>query len=238
MDDLAESVKFISEKFDLITKRIDNLETKYTSVEKENKCLKAEVLRLSKCMDQHEEEINNMQQYSRRDCVEIAGLPQQMGENTNDLVIKVGALIGLSLSETDISVSHRLPQSTGKESYSSRLRPRDGAASSSLNAANQFPKVIVKFTRREVKEAFYNGRKHLRDKTTQDIGMGRSSNNRIYISESLSPRNKELFAKSPKFKKENMFKYIWTHSGRIYLRKNKDSPAYTITKLQDLDNLR
>ncbi len=29
MDDLAESVKFISEKFDLITKRIDNLETKY-----------------------------------------------------------------------------------------------------------------------------------------------------------------------------------------------------------------
>ncbi len=115
------------------------------------------VLRLSKCMDQHEEQINNMQQYSRRDCVEIAGLPQQMGENTNDLVIKVGALIGLSLSETDISVSHRLPQSTGKESYSSRLRPRDGATSSSLNAANQFPKVIVKFTRREVKEAFYNG---------------------------------------------------------------------------------
>jgi hypothetical protein len=64
-----------------------------------------------------------MQQYSRRDCVEIAGLPQQMGENTNDLVNKVGALIGLSLSETDISVSHRLPLSTGKESYSSRLRP-------------------------------------------------------------------------------------------------------------------
>ena len=57
-------------------------------------------------MDQHEEEINNMQQYSRRDCVEIAGVPQQLGENTNDLVMKVGLLIGISLSETDISVSH------------------------------------------------------------------------------------------------------------------------------------
>ena len=61
-------------------------------------------------MGKQEEEINNMQQYTRRDCVEIAGLPQQLGEKSNDLVIKVGALImGLSLSETDILTSHRLP---------------------------------------------------------------------------------------------------------------------------------
>ena len=75
-------------------------------------------------------------------------------ENTNKLIIKVGSLMGLNLQKMDISISHRLPQNTQK--YSSRLRPREGARTKTVT---QFPKVIVKFTRRETKEKFYQGRK-------------------------------------------------------------------------------
>ncbi|XP_028409265.1 uncharacterized protein LOC114531859 [Dendronephthya gigantea] len=231
IDDLAISVQYMSDNFDSISKRIDDLDEKYKSVIDENKCLKAEVLRLSQMMSKQEEDINNLQQYTRRDCVEIAGLPRQMGEKTNDLVIKVGLLMGLSLDESDISTSHRLPQPTNRnESYAARLRPRDGA---NINP----PKIIVKFVRRETKEAFYYGRKLLADKSAQDIGLGRLSNGRIYISESLSPKNKDLFGKCLKFKRDHGFKFIWTHSGRIYLRKDKDSPAHIISKVQDLENV-
>ena len=88
--------------------------------------------------------------------------------------------------------------------------------------------------RRETRDAFYRARKHLRDKTTLDLGLGRIAANNIYISESLSPANKQLFKSCLSFKKDKKFKFIWTHNGRIYLRKSENSPANVITCLKDL----
>ena len=235
MDDLVENISFMNERFESLVQRIDDVENKYSELVKENKCLKDEVLRLSKIAEHHKDEINDLQQYTRRDCVEIYGLPQQMNEDTNQLVIKVGSLMGLDIKMTDISISHRLPQNTN--SYSSRLRSRDGNRSS---AVSKFPKLIVKFTRRETKELFYQSRKKLIDKTTKHISssLGRVSDNRIFIGESLSQRNRELFTASLKLKKEKNFKFIWTQSGRIYLRKADDSPAHLIRNKDDLNSLR
>ena len=138
-------------------------------------------------MNQQSEDINNMEQYSRRDCVEISGLPEEPGENTNTLTIKVASLMGLNLEEKDISISHRLPSNAQQnQSYSSRLRPREGSALNKVNPANQFPKVIVKFARRGTEDQFYHGRKHLKNKSTKDIGLSRFSDNRIFTSESNS----------------------------------------------------
>ena len=82
-------------------------------------------------------------------------------ENTNDVVLRVGKLMGINLSQEDISVSHRLLTSTkykGKQSE---------------------PLIIVKFVRRDVKEKFYRARKQLKGFTTHDIGYHVSRN--IYI---------------------------------------------------------
>ena len=154
----------MSEKFDTIVKRIGTLEATCSGIENENKCLKAEVSRLSQMVNQQQEEINNIQQYSRRDCVEISGIPQQMGEDMDGLVIEVGKLMGLDHDETDISTSHRLPQSKRSTSYSSKLcSSKDGSTS----AVSHYPKIMVKFTRRNSKEAFHGNRKYLADKTTR-----------------------------------------------------------------------
>lgn len=50
-----------------------------------------------------------MEQYSRRDCVEIKGIP--VNKNTDDVVIDVAKLMDVPLKSEDISISHRLPQS-------------------------------------------------------------------------------------------------------------------------------
>lgn len=50
MDSLTESISFMSEKFDLLIKRIDSLDMKCNDVESENKCLKAEISSLSQSM--------------------------------------------------------------------------------------------------------------------------------------------------------------------------------------------
>ena len=116
MDGLKDSVNFLSDKFDAIMKPIEVFETRCNEAMIENKCLKDEVLRLSTIVNQHSEEINNVEQYSRRECVEISGLPEEPNENTNALAIKVASLMGLNFSEKDISISHRLASNTQNQS--------------------------------------------------------------------------------------------------------------------------
>ena len=233
MDDLKQSVDFVSAEFDSLTHRVSDVEEKCKDVLTENIFLKAEVLRLSNAIKQHSETMSNIEQCSWRDCIEISGIPEEPGEDTNELTIKVGSLMGLNIDKNDISVSHRLPTKGQLQSCSSRLRPRAGAVS---NAVSQHPRIIVKFVRRDIKDVFYSGRRHSKDKTTRDIGLSRSSVNQ-YISESLTPRNRTLFNECLKFKKEHNYKYIWTQNGRIYLRRNGEKPSNVISCNQDLDGL-
>lgn len=117
----------------------------------------------------------------------------------------------------DISVSHRMPQS---QAYKGKPGP---------------PPIIVKFTRRDVKDKFYRARKQLRDVTTEDIGY--SAKNNIYLAESLTERNRVLFKDCLKVKKDIMFKFIWTLNGKIFMRKDKDTTVHFIRNKDDLQKL-
>ena len=221
LDDLG---KQMNENYAALQKKITLLETRNVSLEAENATL---TKRLQSC----EISLNNLEQYSRRECVEISGIPEVEGENTDDIVIKVGSLIGLEITKNDISVSHRLP----KPSYSAAVR--EGPQSSS-NTSSRASNVIVKFVRRETRDHFYKGRKFLRDKSTRDLDLARYSENKIYISENLSQANKDLFKESLKVKKDLKYKFIWTFYGRTYLRKDSESPVVAILKKSDLDILK
>ena len=115
-----------------------------------------------------------------------------------------------------------------------RIRPSSGRI---VDKALQFPKIIVKFVKRDTKELFYKSRKKLSGKTTKDIDLGRISDNNIYISESLTAKNRALFKECLKFRRNYKFKYIWTNQGRVYMRRDKDSPSKIISCQADLEGL-
>ena len=75
-----------------------------------------------------------MEQYSRRDCLEIRGIPQSQEEDTDEIVKKVGELIDVDLNCEDISVSHRLSDGTRTRSDGVHIK--------------RVPAIIVKFTKR------------------------------------------------------------------------------------------
>jgi hypothetical protein len=126
-----------------------------------------------------------MEQYSRRDCLEILGIPTIIGENTNKLVKKIGQQIGAHVSDQDISISHRLRTSDGRD-----------------------PAIIVKFSCRDVRDKFYRERKALRNKSIKDIGITRFADRKIFIVESLIQQNRKLFNKCLQVRREKNFKYI------------------------------
>ena len=104
---LEEAVNFINERFDVVLKNVNKLEATVDEVKKENQWLKCEVLRLSETLHQHTEELNDIKQYARRDCVEISGVPPEDGDDTDEITTKIAALMDLEIDPNDISTSHR-----------------------------------------------------------------------------------------------------------------------------------
>ena len=90
------------------------------------------------------------------------------------------------------------------------------------------PAIIVKFVRRDVRDNFYKARKNLYKKTTKGLGLSRTSEHNIYISESLAKRNRDLFNACLKAKKDINHKFVSTQGGKIFLRKDDRSTAIHI----------
>ena len=220
IEDVMKNIQYTSEKYDEIVRLLKASDEERKVLKAENKSLKTKVLESENELKALKEPYNDLDQYLRRDCVEIRGLP--VGSecaNTND-VLKVAEKIGVDLAPCEISVSHPLPSRTVATTQGGNTR---------LNA------IIVKFVRRDVKEKFYHARKNLKNLTASDFGY--QSRNKVYINENLTRKNKELFNSTLKIKKEKGFKYIWTNQGRIYLRKNEASSPVHIKNQSDLQRM-
>lgn len=217
-----QAISFINQKYEEILKKLSLYEEERKDLVNENKSIKVELRDTTKKLKDLMDRCDDLEQYSRRECVEIRGIPLPANprlENTNEIVMKVADLMEVDVKDEDISVSHRLKTS---ESYHGRNI--------------QAPPIIVKFTRRAVKEKLYKARKKLTGLSTKDLGYNTEQN--IYIAESLTQKNKVLFKEAYKVKKDKQFKFIWTSSSKIYLRRSESSPVHLVKNMNDLQKIK
>ena len=211
----------LEEKFEQLTNSYEFLSAKYNELLEQSKVTNEKITGLLKSTKTMQVEINSnknmalktmgeteeMAQYLRRDCLEISGVKPNTEYSSENIVESIGKVLNVNVTEADISIAHPLP------SYKK----------------DALPKLIVKFTRRNVRNEFYAKRKFLAgknlpaDPVLKNFLVGKN----IYISESLTPQRKKL----NKFRKEIMWKFIWSHNGRIYIKKNE-----TVTNHHAFDN--
>ena len=79
--------------------------------------------------------LENIEQYNRRDCLLFFGLVECEGENCTDKIVETAHAMGVPITHSDVSISHRL--------FTRNRRPGEPRA------------VIAKFTRRDTKNAIY-----------------------------------------------------------------------------------
>ena len=200
ISELKKSVKeamsfleFVNAKYEELLEMMKSSKEERKALKDENKILKATIRSIESSLESVTRVNNDLEQYTRKECVEIRGIPvaaTPSEEQTNNIVTNVGKLLGMDITQNDISVSHQMPQS---QKHKGKPGP---------------PAIIVKFTRRDVKDNFYRARKQLKDLTTRDLGY--SEKNKIYLAESLTERNRILFKDCLKVKKDMEFKFIWT----------------------------
>ncbi|XP_046666447.1 uncharacterized protein LOC124358200 [Homalodisca vitripennis] len=204
LEENAQSLQSALQKIEEFSKRVVDLEL-------ENGNLKKKV-------DELEIRVDDMEQYSRRNCLEIQGIPEEKNENVLDIVKDVGRALGMDVSEEMIDTCHRLGQKD-----SGYRGPRG---------------IIVKFVRRLDREALLQKRRERKkDFSTRHLSLDRPSDVPVYLNESLSPMRRKLLAKARMLKRDRGYKYIWLRNGNILLRKEEGSAVIQIKTQADLDKL-
>lgn len=146
---------------------------------------------------------DDVEQYSRRDNIIIRGVPETSGKSTNDIVMDLAFKAGVNVTPQDISTSHRLKQ----------------------RRASQPSSIVVKFTRRDVRNEIMRKKKNLRNQP--DCGS-------IFFDEHLtSLRHKILMA----VKHDDEVEKAWTIDGKIIcLMTGGTNRKLTISSPDDLQH--
>ena len=100
--DLVKTVEFISAKYDELLTNQKNIEAVNVGLLKENELLKSHVINLQNHVEQLGVDVNDLEQYGRRECLEIQGIPVQQDEVLDDLVCSIGNLINVNIKAEDI----------------------------------------------------------------------------------------------------------------------------------------
>lgn len=201
IEELKTVLKEQSDKIDRYEKKIDELLNQNTNLRKRVRDL--------------EIGLDEAEQYSRINCLEISGVPDKVNEDVVTEVKKVGEALGVTITDDMIDACHRLGRKQDKW-------PRA---------------IIVKFSRRSVKEEMLQKRRVKRNFNTTHIGERNSPGKVIYINESLTKARRELHKQVRELKKKKGLSFIWIRNGNILVRPNEGDPVIAVTTMEDLKKL-
>ncbi|XP_046677042.1 uncharacterized protein LOC124365134 [Homalodisca vitripennis] len=216
MEELSNSVRFISDKLDEANNCMKDMSAQFAVIRKNNEELRAINTDLTKEVVDLRDRVRSIEQYSRRDNIEVSGLPVTKNEDVVSLVKDVAAAVGVMIREDDISTAHRVP-SFKKE---------------------RTPSLIVRFARRSTRDSILaNYREKRGGMTARDVNPT-FPQQRLYINEHLSPDNKVFLSKLKSKCKDIGYAYAWCRDGRFFVRKTQGDKYKRVDTYEELDKLK
>ncbi|XP_046963349.1 uncharacterized protein LOC124532483 [Vanessa cardui] len=199
-------------------KRVDNVEERLTSLEEKNSGSVDQ--NLNNVIAQLKSDINDREQKSLINDIQITGLPERSGENAVHLTLAVTKKLGLALDSCDIVSAERAGPHRALLSSEERQRPRP---------------VIVRLARRSLRDDIIKAARVRRGTDTSGVTDGDPS--RVYINEHLTRFNRLLFYKAREEGKRHGWRFIWTREGRIYMRRETDTAVQRIRTECDISKI-
>ena len=146
-------------------------------------------------------------QYSRRECVEISGIPRSVEDNALESTLcKIFDKVGMEINQNHIEACHRVG--------------RQGNA-------------IVKFTKRKDCQHLLKIKKKLSKLTFEDINLARDT--KIFVNQSLCAYYRFLWSKSKPLHKMGLIFGYFVSNGTIKIRKQENGPTISITHVSGFE---
>ncbi|XP_039272716.2 uncharacterized protein LOC120346983 [Styela clava] len=159
------------------------------------------------------DKVEEQERRSRLDNLEFHGLAPTPNEDTDKLVMEVGKMIHVDIKPSDISVTHRFPSQN----------------------SNIHKPLIAKFTNRKIRNKILKNRHLIRTaRNTTSV----SNLSKAFIVENLTDKNRNLFYQAKILKRQCGYAFLWTSSGRVLVKKNKETITLSISNEDDLQKIR
>ena len=149
------------------------------------------------------------EQYSRRECLEISGIPDSIpNNNLEETVLKNFNEIGVTVNSRDVEACHRL---------NPKANPK---------------KVIIKLSKRKYVARTMNNKKKLKSMKPQNIGL--PSGRKVYMNESLYKYYKNLCWKCKLLQTRGSIQSSWVTNRSIRIRHQNDEVTF-VTHIEHLE---
>ena len=208
VEEIKASQTFLNQKFEELKTNVEEINSLNIDTKFQN--TKKKVIELESKIEKETILRDELEQYGIRDNLEIHGIPVSPNENTNEIIKEVAQKLNVRLLDSDISTFQRILAINGKHLA-----------------------IIVKFSNRDKRNIIFSNKRNLHGKKDYHI----SGVTTIYINENLTPRKRNLFARSYKRKVEQNYQYIWTNNEQIYLRITKTDQKIEINNEEDLNKI-
>lgn len=213
-EDLARIVLDFQNKQDVLLNKINNdmtdLKKNYEMLESELSVSRNVTTNQKKQIVELERQCWSNEQYSRRECLVVAGIPN----DTEDA----------KLEETVLSVFSKIDVS---------VHPENIEACHWLSSKNSAKKVIVKFSRRKDADNVRKCKRKLKSANLSTVGI----DNPVYINDSLCKYYKVLWSKCKKLLNNKYIHGFWVTNGTIRYKLTESSFPKTVTHLCDLEEM-
>ena len=230
--DLKKELESLKDSMSFNEKELQDIKDSLNKASKLNASLREELTKTKKELQFTKQELNqekdetlkvwcafdDLEQYTRKNTLEIHGIPEHVYSDTESTVIKIANALHVNIQPDDIEISHKLKGKEGK-------RP-----------------IIVKFSSHKSKSKLYKERTKFRSIKITDIfpsytAATESNRDRIYINENLTPYRKDLLKEANQRKKNNLLRSVWTLDGQIYVKTSPDGERIRIFSTDDLVNI-
>lgn len=246
--DFTKSLEFLSGQLSDMKSNVTQIEAKVSKLESENIVLrneltvlktqasiKSDASELKSTILQLNSELNERDQASLINDVEIAGIPEFPGESVTSLVTGIANKLGMQLDARDIVYAAR--EGAPRSAAGAAAASGPAAVSGPAAATRMLPRrIVVRLARQALRDDLLHAARVRRDVTTADIGLPHHVPVRVYINERLTKMNRVLLGKAREAKRKFGWRFVWTREGRIYARKD-DSPASRTQRLRNDDDL-
>lgn len=185
--------KTMLSRFDGLDKEILNIkDIVIKELQLENQRLRKKVNDLEKKVYSAEENINSLEQYGRRNNIEISGIPENIEDHKlEETVVEVLNKIDLNVSNNDIEACHRLGKLKDK--------PR---------------KTIVRFINRKFAKKSLLNRKNLKHVDTSSLNI---DNRKVFINENLTRANSKIAFHARNLKRNSQIERCYTKDGMVHI---------------------
>lgn len=180
--------------------------------------LKAELQERDARVEELHQEVRDLQQAAKGKVVEIQHIPKLEDESEDSLIkmaIKTFNAFGVDLQDCEVEGCHRIHFKKSKK--------------------KTHGPVVVELSSKRKAQQILKKRKTVVHQS--DLVEGESEAQKVYINESLSSFNRELFFECRKHAIAKGYAFVWVKSGRVFVRKHETSEVIKILSLSQLGNL-